>query len=829
MNTLVDDDVNDPNAPFLTHIQPVPNPVTLGGYVTTEPTGVAGDTFATDADAIDAYRVKLYAGQSIILNIGDHNDNPSGIDLDLALFRANTTEILQTSFGTTDVEWVTVEETGEYDVAVYAYTGGSNYILTVGNAYAPSSVPPLRLEDAFVPGEALAIMDNISSAKSASTLPALTSAGAVVKAGDAGQLLRLDVKGMMQHSAMNASGNRHYSSALRNQLAALDAILVEKYDTIRALKNLRSRQDIQQADLNYIRTARAIPNDQFFNLQWHYSLINLPQAWSITTGTAASGNIIVAVADTGVHMEHPDLKPNLLNTGYDFISDPLSSNDGDGIDSDSHDPGDEVTPGGSSFHGTHVAGTIAAASNNSIGVAGVSWGAKIMPIRVLGIGGGTDYDILQGIRYAARLPNDSGKIPPQKADIINLSLGGPGFSQIAQSVYTQVRATGTIIIAAAGNDNSSSYSYPASYDGVISVGAVDINKQRAPYSNFNSAVDIAAPGGNTADDFNGDGFPDGVLSTLASDTGATDYYFHQGTSMAAPHVAGVVALMKAIRPDLTPDQLDALISSGSITEDTGNDGARVRNNNFGYGMIDALKAVQAAANLTSANLPVVIKPTPSLLDFGANTSTLHLEIENAGGGAPVITNLTRNADATWLSGVRINVDGDGFGTWAINVDRTGLVNATYRATISIHSSTAGITEVSVRMVVGSAPSAVNSDAGLHYVLLLDPITNETQYASMVSAVKGVYRYQLNDVVPGNYYLLAGTDLDNDYIVCDPGEACGVYPTRGAPGLISVSNKNLTNIDFTTGFSSNINAAQSDSNQDKPLIYRRTHTKNALSK
>lgn len=828
VNTLVDDDVNDPNAPYITHIQPAPNPVTLGGYVTAEPTGIAGDTFATEADVIDAYRVKLYAGQSIILNIGDHHGFQN-IDLDLALFRANTAEIVQTSLGTTDVEWVTVEETGEYDVAVYAYEGGSNYILTVGNAYAPNSVPPLRLEDDFVPGEVLAVMEEKPAAKSAGNFTALTSAGAVVKAGDAAQLMRLDVKGMAHYSSMNTSSKRHHASGLRDQVAALGAAMLEKYDTIRVLKHLRSREDIQQADLNYLRKTQAIPNDKFFNLQWHYSLINLPQAWNITTGTPANGSIIVAVADTGVHMEHPDLKPNLLTSGYDFVSDPFRSNDGDGIDSDPHDPGDELTPGGSSFHGTHVAGTIAAASNNSIGVAGVSWGAKIMPIRVLGIGGGTDYDILQGIRYAARLPNDSGTLPPQKADIINLSLGGPGFSQLAQNVYNQVRATGTIIIAAAGNDNSSSYSYPASYDGVISVGAVDINKKRAPYSNFNSKVDIAAPGGNTANDFNGDGFPDGVLSTLANDSGAMDYYFHQGTSMATPHVAGVVALMKAVQPNLTPAQLDALIASGGITEDTGNDGDGVRNDHFGYGMIDALKAVQAAASLTSATLPVVIKPSPSLLDFGATTSTLYLKIENAGGGAPVITNLTRNSDATWLNGVRVDVDANGFGTYAISVDRKDLVSASYRATIYIRANPSEVTEVPVRMVVGEAPTNTNSDAGVHYVLLLDPVTNETKYASMVSAVRGSYRYQLDGVAPGNYYLLAGTDLDNDFIVCDPGEACGMYPTRGAPGVINVVDRNLTNIDFTTGFYSNLNAAQSGSQQDKPLVYRRTHTKGSLSK
>src|SRR5690606_896202 len=116
-----------------------------------------------------------------------------------------------------------------------------------------------------------------------------------------------------------------------------------------------------------------------------------------------------------------------------------------------------------------------------------------------------------------------------------------------------------------------------------------------------------------------------------------------------------------------------------------------------------------------------------------------------------------------------------------SVDRKDLVSASYRATIYIRANSSEVTEVPVRMVVGEAPTNTNSDAGVHYVLLLDPVTNETKYASMVSAVRGSYRYQLDGVAPGNYYLLAGTDLDNDFIVCDPGEACGMYPTRGAPG------------------------------------------------
>jgi serine protease len=190
------------------------------------------------------------------------------------------------------------------------------------------------------------------------------------------------------------------------------------------------------------------------------------------------------------------------------------------------DPGDLAFGQRSSFHGTHVAGTIGAATNNGGGVAGVAWGVTLVPLRVLGLGGGTSYDVLQAVRYAAGLANDSGTSHP--VDVINLSLGGGGFSSTEQSVYTQARNAGVIVVAAAGNDDSSQLFYPASYAGVVSVSAVDLRLLKAPYSSFGAAVDVAAPGGDTSIDRNGDGYGDGVLSTLFDElAGLFGYAFYQ--------------------------------------------------------------------------------------------------------------------------------------------------------------------------------------------------------------------------------------------------------------------------------------------------------------
>ena len=230
----------------------------------------------------------------------------------------------------------------------------------------------------------------------------------------------------------------------------------------------------------------------------------------MTTGA----NAIVAVIDTGVVLSHPDLQGQLVD-GYDFIKDPAVAVDGDGIDPNPDDPGDRFDPSGSSsFHGTHVAGTVAAATNNAVGVAGVAFGAKVMPLRVCGrprslMEGGCDiYDIEQAVLFAAGLANDSGTVPPRRADVINLSLGGDIGSPAEQAIFDQAGAAGVVIVAAAGNlePGQSPYpTYPAAYPGLIGVGAVDINKARAYYSNFGSWVSVVAPGGNTGQDVNGDG------------------------------------------------------------------------------------------------------------------------------------------------------------------------------------------------------------------------------------------------------------------------------------------------------------------------------------
>jgi serine protease len=596
-DVINDSDVNDTNEPYIANdtketAQSLANPITVEGYANQAGEGSEGRSYA-NGDEIDCFSVDIRKDDIISLAV---DDTVNG-DLDLYLHDAGGS-LIDSSLGTNLYETITAPADGHYFVSVVASSGASNYILAIGidvgsGSAETAGTSTLSVRHDFVASEAIVRFKG-DTRQSAGVLPEnrVATMNMTMAAGSENREMRLTFS---ENASLHAMGaNAHFSSSrvLANAFGTLSDEMERKLNTLDVIKALRRRNDVRSADPNYIVHAFATePNDEFYPLQWNYSLINLPQAWDITTG---SSDVIVAVVDTGILLNHPDLAGQLTDDGYDFISDTSTSNDGDGIDPNPDDSGDEELPEASSFHGTHCAGTIAAASNNEMGVAGVSWNTRIMPVRVLGVGGGTDYDVLQGVRYAAGLENDSGTVPDQPADIISLSLGGAEFSDEMQEVFRQVREAGVIVIAAAGNESSSTPAYPASYDGVISVSAVDLNGDLAPYSNYGEYIDVAAPGGDMSVDLDGDDYPDGVASTCGDNSSGAiefNYRFYEGTSMAAPHVAGVVALMKAVNPALTPEGLYALLQNGALTNDIGDTG---RDDNFGYGLIDAYKAVLAA-------------------------------------------------------------------------------------------------------------------------------------------------------------------------------------------------------------------------------------------
>lgn len=463
--------------------------------------------------------------------------------------------------------------------------------------------------------------------------------------------------------------------------------------------------------------------------------------------------------------------------------------DGDGIDPDPYDPGDQAK-GGSTFHGTHVAGTIAARTGNGIGVAGIAWGARIMPLRVLGKGGATSYDVQQAGRYAIGLANDSGRRPKRRADIINLSLGGGGWSYAEQELIRQARQRGVIVIAAAGNYGNSRPFYPAAYQGVVAVSAVDRYGRRAPYSNYGSYVDIAAPGGNLDADLDGDGYPDGIRSTAgwsAYGRIIDGYRSYHGTSMAAPHVAGVAALMKAIAPEMSPADFDALLAAGELTNDFGAPG---RDNVYGHGLLDAYRAVLAAHMLANGTVPD-LPPQPPLVQppaliMNAQTAAAVVTVSEPATAVPAIAAV--RASVPWLSAGPTMTDAAGFGHYTIAADRRGLAPGTYNAYVEVASS-AGTVKLPVTVVV-EKPSSPGTAGPLH-VLLIDARTRTAVAQQTIAATGGIGEFRFQRVPPGSYVIVAGADADNDGRICGPGEACSI---AGAdPQTVTVTDDSLTTV------------------------------------
>ncbi len=396
----------------------------------------------------------------------------------------------------------------------------------------------------------------------------------------------------------------------RSGLAFYQADGLSEAATRDLVDSLRASSAVEAAFPNWILEAQATPTDPFYDFQaWHYEQFNLPAAWDIEDGSSL--RITVGVLDSG-SFTHPDIEwgvgANLLNWGAGYVG-PIE------------DPSQE--PGGSS-HGTHVAGTIGATTNNGVGVAGVNWDVEILPIKVLGAtGSGSFSGILEGIYWAAGddIPAYGGHVNSNPARVINLSLGGniyepcpPAYDAIFQEVYAMA---GTIAVVAAGNDASpTDIFFPANCPSVITVGATGPTAERAYYSNFGAYVDVFAPGGDFDYDHPfDDDFGAGVLSTVEG-----DYDFYQGTSMASPHVAGLVSLILAQDPDLSLDEVRERLHNASVPMSYGECWAPVLGfdgqNLCGAGLLDAEAALLGVTLTTPRAFVYAIPVGDTLPDIG---------------------------------------------------------------------------------------------------------------------------------------------------------------------------------------------------------------------
>lgn len=439
--------------------------------------------------------------------------------------------------------------------------------------------------------------------------------------------------------------------------------LASDADVESAAKAYAADANVEYATPNYVAQTQFVPNDPYYSSagswgqsyddMWGLKKIEAGSAWGTDSATNTGAGVIVAVVDTGVDFNHPDISANIWSN--------LGETAGNNTDDDNNGFKDDIRgwdfvgstpyPMDRFGHGTHVAGTIAATGNNGIGIVGVAFGAKIMPVKGLNDTGSGSYDgLAKAILYAA----DNG------ADVINNSWGGGGDSQLIRDAITHAHNLGVVVVVAAGNSSSNAdYFFPAKIEDVLTVSASGTDDSLAYFSNWGNRIDVAAPGGGpgtdrliysnvlslqsatTSSDF-------GPELTVGTGAAGTNYMRIAGTSMAAPHVSGVVALLLGKNPDLTRDQVMSIIKHSADDQVGGASDTPGFDPSFGWGRLNARKALDMAFNPPSD--PPILVTNLSSFNFripinNCNASVGQLHIDNTGGG-----NLLWQASTpSWLS------------------------------------------------------------------------------------------------------------------------------------------------------------------------------------
>ncbi len=396
------------------------------------------------------------------------------------------------------------------------------------------------------------------------------------------------------------------------------------------IEALRSQDTVEYAEPNYLVHAVADPDDLYFGSQWGLTKINAPQAWDITTG---GPEVVIAIIDTGIDLDHPDLDSKLL-PGYDYVND-------DPVPDDDHG------------HGSHCAGTAAAETNNGLGVAGVSWGARLMPVKILDSKGDGNYaNLVSGIYYAV----DNG------ARVLNMSLGGYNPSTALSEAVKYAHHQGCFLVAAGGNESRTDPLYPAALDGVVGVSATDQNDQFPSFSNHGSYIDVAAPGVD-------------IYSTSKD----SSYAYKGGTSMSTPFVAGLAALVWSVEPGLSNERVEDIIEQNA--DDLGEPGW---DEYFGWGRLNAFQALRPQLALDTTALSFIT-------DARNSSRPLHrtVNIVNARAGPLTWTATVVPSTTSWLT-VSQPASGQASGTSPATLDVIATAPPTYgqyTATLLVSSST----------------------------------------------------------------------------------------------------------------------------------------------
>ncbi|OUR88215.1 hypothetical protein A9Q81_24410 [Gammaproteobacteria bacterium 42_54_T18] len=743
---------------FLDSAQLIANESVVNGYLGV----VDGST-----DGIDFYKIQLASGDDVRVTYSGDAPEMSVMTFDGS--NAVTVEVGASSGSQQLSATVATKQTFYIRVAS---TGTTQYILQTGNitvSFASRAEHKQEFSD-FVPGEVIVKYKD-----------------AVIQRKSSGKVTPLNRPRLFAVS--------DFSSSIASR--GVQGLSL-KEQTLELVAELNRREDVEYAEVNNYYYPDSIPDDEYYGSLWNMHLVNASVAWDyqgnndVVVAVIDSG--IAKIADNGALRDHTDLEGKLVS-GFDFIEDVDIANDGDGIDKDPADTGN--TDFNSSFHGTHVAGIVVAKANNGIGVVGVAGASdniKVMPIRVFGKDGlTTSYALSQAILFAAgelsdadefvsdRTDNVGNHIFTPRAQVINMSLGGSS-SDVVFDAVQKAKQAGVILVASAGNNASdAAFHYPSAYDDVISVAAQNQFGGLASYSNFGAAVDVSAPGGA------GNSGTGQILSTYA--TGrvsigvAESYEYSSGTSMSAPMVSGVIALMKSIDPTLTSDAVYTLIRSGNILDP-------VSNENMGYGSINALKAVSEVSGEGVVSPAPELRATPMTVNINYKQTQANILLYNGGTNSSAnelvidefsSTSIDANVpeNERWL--LPFKTEENSLGVLNLFAVKGGVNDGIYTDTVTIESNVNTIS-IPVRMEINHELVQEVEDVTVSLFALKEDGSIPTDLVASTVAKKddaGEYQYSFDSIAQGSYYLSAGSDTNGNDTSCDEGELCSVQSDIGS--------------------------------------------------
>lgn len=731
----------------------------LSAFGLTAPATAIGSISGGNADPRDFFRVDLVQNQWVTLAATE----ASGINLDLFLYDEQM-NLITAGLSPTALESLQVPSSETYFIevarAVDAQPNSANELVkyrldVLTPAAQPSSIflaaVSYSLNSNIIPGQIIVTSENEYGQIAPQTLTLDVTQ-------ESGQVSRVQSKSAAAVGSLKrvALGGFDAETTERRSLIK-DASKRAVFDTLLHARKLATFDEVQSAEPDIMLYASSLStvNDSEADKQWGAAMVDVETAWTVTSGEG----VTVAVVDTGFLTDHPDLASNIVDQ-YDFYDDDADAS---------------ASPELPLHHGTHVAGIVGAIRNNESFTTGIAPNADLMPLRVLGdCLCGSLGDILQALRYAAGLPNQSGLLPAQTAKVANVSIELPyGRNAALLRELEQVTEAGLTVVWSAGND-SENHMYDeegmSGIPGVIIVSAVGAYQALSSYSNYGSAIDLASPGGDV-DSANGgrlitglDGYWDGVQWQYGTDR-------KQGTSQAAPFVSGVIALMASVWDDLSPAAIDSLIEQGKITRDIGLAG---HDDFYGAGIIDAGLAVQASLAQAGLDIDDVISTRiaalPNALAFSSAEDLIEVELT---AGDIRAERLQLVSAPSWLRASEAGTF-NGYGTWTVTVDRAALSEEFYQDQLVFSNGDRQlVVPVTVYNPVAGARSTGIGQVLVQFVRAGTAIVVHEEYA----LADANYRFEFgSDNVPdGRYIVRASSDLDGDNAFCEAGELCGSLP------------------------------------------------------